>query len=322
MSAPRVSVIVTSFNKGSYIGATIECLLAQTFSEWEAVIVDDGSTDNSVELIHSYIGKDKRIRLFINDTNRGANFSRNKGIHEASGAYIVFLDGDDLLSPTCIESRYKLLEEKGFPDFLVFPMRAFRLEIGDAPYEWIPRSRFPLRDFLRHKLPWTISQPIWKRDFLLSLKGFDENFQRLQDVELHTRALLVSGVRFELIRGEPDCYYRVEEGRLNFAKFALLSRYVDSALLFFRKFEAEAKARGLYPKLFGTLYAVYQMLLYNRRIGAISRQEFTRLERRLLNSEINVPKLKRIWFRTGERAASLPVHIPGVNKIMSLLLEL
>ena len=115
--------------------------------------------------------------------------------------------------------------------------------------------------FYKHTLPWSILQPLWKKDFLLSLNGFDESFSRLQDVELHTRALMDHRVRYLLFPGDPDCYYRISEDRKNFKPFIFMERWVDSAVKYSAKFGVSTQAR-LRRFLTGTLYQTYLQLLF------------------------------------------------------------
>ena len=90
-----VSIITPTYNSADFIADTIECILAQTYQNWELLITDDCSSDNTVEIVLSYAQKDKRIRLFRLETNSGGGVSRNNSIKEANGRYIAFCDSDD-----------------------------------------------------------------------------------------------------------------------------------------------------------------------------------------------------------------------------------
>ena len=95
---PRVSVITPCYNAGRFIGETIESVLKQSFSDWEYTLVDDGSTDNSREVITSYLKNDSRLRL-ISQPNRGVAAARNLGFEASSkeSKFLLFLDADDVL---------------------------------------------------------------------------------------------------------------------------------------------------------------------------------------------------------------------------------
>lgn len=103
-----------NYNCEKFIDETIGSVLAQTYTNWELLIVDDCSTDNSVELIKGYCEKDERIKLFVNETNRGAAASRNVALREATGKWIAFLDSDDLWLPEKLEKQLAFMAENGY----------------------------------------------------------------------------------------------------------------------------------------------------------------------------------------------------------------
>ena len=107
----KVSIITPCYNGAKYIGETIESVLAQDYKDWEMLIVNDGSSDNSVEVISSYVEKDPRIRL-INQPNGGSANARNNGIRQATGRYIALLDADDLWNPDFLSEQLLFLKEK------------------------------------------------------------------------------------------------------------------------------------------------------------------------------------------------------------------
>ena len=108
-----VSVIMPNYNGEKFLAETIESVLAQTYSNWELLITDDCSTDGSVALIRSFAEKDPRIKLFVQDENRGAAEARNRSLREANGKWIAFLDSDDLWLPEKLERQIAFMEESG-----------------------------------------------------------------------------------------------------------------------------------------------------------------------------------------------------------------
>src|ERR1043165_296320 len=109
---PFFSIVIPTYNRALLLPAAIESVIAQTFSNWELIIVDDGSTDNTREVVSSY--PDKRIKyIYQNNAERSA--ARNNGIGHSDGTYICFLDSDDYYLPERLESLYKKLDERGFP---------------------------------------------------------------------------------------------------------------------------------------------------------------------------------------------------------------
>lgn len=104
-----VSVIMPSYNTARYIVQSIESIIAQTYSNWELIIVDDCSTDNTDEVVKKYLG-DERIKYFKNEKNSGAAVSRNKALMEAKGRWIAFLDSDDLWLPKKLEKQLNFMK--------------------------------------------------------------------------------------------------------------------------------------------------------------------------------------------------------------------
>ena len=107
-----VSIIMPSYNTGKFIAESIDCVLAQTYENWELIIVDDCSTDDTDAIVAGYT--DARIRYLKNEKNSGAAVSRNRALREAKGRWIAFLDSDDLWSPEKLEKQIAFMEENKY----------------------------------------------------------------------------------------------------------------------------------------------------------------------------------------------------------------
>lgn len=107
-----VSIIMPSWNTGKYIAESIQSVLAQTYQNWELIIVDDCSTDNTDEIVAKF--KDKRIRYLKNDKNSGAAITRNRALQEAKGEWIAFLDSDDIWLPEKLEKQITFMISNGY----------------------------------------------------------------------------------------------------------------------------------------------------------------------------------------------------------------
>lgn len=103
--ADKVSIITPTYNCGEYIGETIESVLNQTYQEWEMIIVDDCSTDNTKEIVKEYCKQDMRIKYYVFEENFGAAVARTKAMELATGKYVAFLDSDDLWMPDKLEKQ-------------------------------------------------------------------------------------------------------------------------------------------------------------------------------------------------------------------------
>lgn len=316
-----VSIIVPSYNKDKYIKETIDSVIKQTYTNWELIVIDDVSNDSTVSIVHEFQKKDSRILLYENIENKGANYSRNFGVNKANGKYIVFLDADDLLRVDCLEQRLKIIENSSY-DFCVFTMGVFINKIGDSSYQWIPNSNDPLIDFLQHKLPWAILQPIWKKEFLIKTGIFDLTFQRLQDVEFHTRALLTNDVTYKQVITEPDCFFRIDEQRKNFKQAVFLDKWMNSSFQYYNKFYNQLPDRKMNRYLLGTIYKTYLQLFYSYKSKTITKSEFDSLNKVFVNW-IYRQKLgfkNNLCFKLSNFFNLCPIKLPGINFIIIKLL--
>ena len=107
-----VSIVMPSYNTADYIEETIQSVLNQTYTNWELLIVDDCSSDNTLQILDKY--RDDRIKIFVNEQNDGASISRNKALREAKGQWIAFLDSDDLWSKEKLEKQIRFMEKNGY----------------------------------------------------------------------------------------------------------------------------------------------------------------------------------------------------------------
>lgn len=125
-----VSIIMPSYNTAGYISETIESVLAQTYTNWELIIVDDCSTDNTDEVVKTFL-TDKRIKYLKNEKNSGAAVSRNYALREAKGKWIAFLDSDDLWLPEKLEKQIAFMEKNGYK----FTYTDYKIKLNG---KWLP----------------------------------------------------------------------------------------------------------------------------------------------------------------------------------------
>ena len=124
---PKVTFIITSYNYEKYIEQTISSIISQTYSDWELLIVDDGSTDNSVDIINKYCKKDSRIRLLFheNHENRGIIQTLLKGIANAKGEYIAFLESDDYITSNYLAKKIAIFDKYSSVGFVYNNIQTF-----------------------------------------------------------------------------------------------------------------------------------------------------------------------------------------------------
>jgi len=128
---PLVSVLMTAYNREKYIKEAIESVLASSYTDLELIICDDRSTDNTISIAREYAARDQRVKLYINDTNLGDYFNRNKAASYASGKYIKYLDSDDTIYPYSLQIMVEEMER--FPD-VSFAFSGNEVQDPERPY--------------------------------------------------------------------------------------------------------------------------------------------------------------------------------------------
>jgi glycosyltransferase involved in cell wall biosynthesis len=208
-----ISIVTPLYNRADVIFETAASILKQTNNNWEWIVVDDGSTDNSWQIIQDLASKDTRIKLFKrNRLPKGAPTCRNIGVENCSGDYILFLDSDDLLASFCIEQRLKATQDNPDEDLLIFPMLLFKKKPNDTGIFWnIDKS---IDDITRIMIGDAICQttgPLWKKKAFDAVGGWDEELQLWQDVDLHLRAFLKEISCKKLMNLSPDTFIRLSD---------------------------------------------------------------------------------------------------------------
>src|SRR5690606_30490696 len=191
-----ISIIIPTYNSSLTLERTLESVINQTFTLFECIVVDDRSSENIHEIFKNIVTDDNRFEFQSRANNElnGANVCRNQGLHSSKYNLIIFLDSDDILEPFCLEDRIRAVNSNPNNDAWIFNTGIF---YNKKVKLFTRYSKNPLRGFLMGSYPWQTMSPIWKKDFLITINGFNENFPRLQDVELHSRALLFKEFRYK-----------------------------------------------------------------------------------------------------------------------------
>lgn len=153
IDGPRITVITPAYNVGRYIGEAIDSVFAQSFPDFEYLIVDDGSTDNTADVIGQRVGTDPRLR-HISTGHRGACHARNVAIAEARGEFIAFLDGDDRWHAGFLQEQLSLLESAG-PEVAAVFARSRIMSESSRVYRvlWQRAGRYDFDDMLVFSCP-------------------------------------------------------------------------------------------------------------------------------------------------------------------------
>ena len=205
---PRISVIIPNFNREALVGETISNVLVQTLPPHEIIVVDDGSTDNSVEIIRSFGSKIKLIQ----QTNQGPGAARNAGLRLASGDFIQFQDSDDLFSCNKLETQTELLEQSG-ADIAFSPWAKLRIEGRSVSFEnhvlqqKMPPAKLSLPCWWLRGWSTVFQSLLFRRSFLKRVGFYRTDLMLGEDGELFFRALTSSPrVAFS---AQPLTLYRV-----------------------------------------------------------------------------------------------------------------
>ncbi len=191
-SKPRVSVVMSVYNGQKFLNEAIESILSQTFKAFEFIIVDDGSTDNSLEIIKSYAKIDKRIRIIKNKKNLGLTKSLNKALSAAKAKYIARQDSDDVSLPERLEKQYCFLETH--KSYGLVGTGAIIIDSKARPIKksFIIKNNAFIKLYLRLGNCFFHGSVMFRKSLFLKLRGYNEFFKRSQDYELWTRFALIS----------------------------------------------------------------------------------------------------------------------------------
>lgn len=194
---PLISIIIPTKNRCSLLGETLESVRNQTYSHWEAVVVDDHSDDDTCATLGDLARRDPRVRYVLRSGDvGGADVARNQGYSVSNGSFVLFLDSDDLLAPTALEYRLRSILEFPEADAIVNDAEYFRCIPGEYHEECALSNRLldrvdAIDSFLTGLSPWCTSGPLWRRASLERAGPWNSP----HDNQYHMYALII-GLRF------------------------------------------------------------------------------------------------------------------------------
>ena len=253
MNNPLISIVCPLYNKEEYILQTIKSVAEQTSINWELLIIDDGSTDHSIQIAQSFMNVHSKynIKLFHRSDfkkNKGASVCRNIGVDKASANFILFLDADDTLTKTCIENRMNFVNKYPNYDYYIFKVADYKhgkvmqknlflkLKRKFSYYFAKNKRHYYLKRFLKYDLPWQTSTLLWSKKALHTIDGFNEDFQRLQDPEIHTRLLLEKELKFKKAPQNYDVCHVKDDEVHDKSNFLFYQKRVGSIAFFVKTF--------------------------------------------------------------------------------------
>jgi len=192
--SPIISIVIPTYNRAGLIRETLDSIKVQTSPNWECLVVDDGSSDETESIVGEYVAQDARFSFHKRDRDpKGAPTCRNIGLSRAKGDWLVFLDSDDLLVPNRIEKSLDHIHGNPSVELFVFRLKHFGGIAQKTATEIDPVAvKDDLKLFLDGKCSWITASPTWKKKFVEKIGGWREGLEKWQDWEFHVRALLHS----------------------------------------------------------------------------------------------------------------------------------
>lgn len=261
-----VTVVIPAYNAAQYLSQAIESVLSQTFADFEVLVINDGSTDNTAEVAHLYSKHDNRLRYFLQE-NQGVSIARNKGIELAKGELIAFLDADDQWLPNKLETHVRHFDSS--PDLgISFGRVEFMLSDG-KPTGVISRSRLSKiepKHLYYENLIVNPSNAVIRRKVFEQVGYFNQDLMTMEDLELFLRIVCngwkVEGIDLILMRyrtaqtGLSSNLYRLEQDWETLSEVArsyapeLVQEHYQCAKAYFLRYLARRTLRlGISPKV-------------------------------------------------------------------------
>jgi len=206
---PKVSVVITCYNYAHYLSEAVESIIKQTFKDWEIIIVNDGSTDNTKQIAENLIAKYSNYEIsLINQINKGPCIARNVGVKQAKGKYILNLDSDDKVDPTFLEKTVRVLEANPQVAFVFTWIH----QIGNVDRIIMQDPSWGL-ERLKKGICHIHSSTLFRKDVWEEIEGFNPNMKwGTEDLDFWI-SILKRGYQAKLIE-EPLSYYRIHSDSL------------------------------------------------------------------------------------------------------------
>lgn len=199
---PMFSVIIPAYNAGKFLEKAVDSVLNQDFDDYELIIVDDGSTDNTLEICNTYAEKFKDKVIVITQSNKGLSGARNSGMKRANGEYLLFLDADDYIEPNSLSTLSDRIIQLGYPDIVVFGILSNK-------FPWVPSDN-PVNEVLDRNYIETVIIPeqinlkprtrdiqpfVWNKAYKKEIidtysLAFDESYRKWEDKDFVLSFLL------------------------------------------------------------------------------------------------------------------------------------
>lgn len=286
------SVLIANYNNGLYIGEAIKSVIAQTYADWEVIVVDDCSSDDSVTVVNEYVMKDGRIKFYKNDKNRGVGYTKKRLIDLASGEILGFLDSDDVLADEALEilidahlqhPECSLIYSKHYicdSDLNIIKIAPSSCIIPDAStYLTHGNSSILISHFAA-----------FKKSLYLKNKPLDVSFKKAIDKDLYYKLEEVGKILFV---DKPLYYYRQHGGSISLFKNETMAIW----------WEIKAKVKA------------YQRRKRMKDISNLTRKEIKELYRYFYRRIIPEKLAEHLYFQSFKYGFNMFMHLPEFSTL-------
>ena len=284
-----ISVVIPLYNKEKSVRATLESVRAQSYKDWECIVVDDGSTDNSREVVEQFKIEDLRFKI-LSQENSGVSAARNAGIMAAKGEYVAFLDGDDIWDKDYLKAMVGLIEE--YPGKSVYGLGCAKIKKGEQPVL--------KENYYRGEAKWdnptmafTGSSACVNRKDAIEVGLFDTRMTHGEDIDMWWRLMLLHGGASDM---RPYAYYIQDAENRAMHRVAPLEKHIP---YYVDKFEDARKAdkefRWYFDKeMIGRLYPYLFEKKYRKEAKRLAKKMDYSLQKKSMRWRMVFPHLYRL----------------------------
>jgi teichuronic acid biosynthesis glycosyltransferase TuaG len=255
-----VSIIMPAYNSARTIASSIDSVINQNFGDWELIIIDDHSQDDTVQIVKSYTNQDKRIKLIALPINQGLSSARNAGIEISRAKYITFLDADDSWHIRKLEAQIELhvqnpkirISHTNY-DFIINDQRVNREKVQFWDFFYVKRGNLYPQILYKNNL--AILSVMVEREVILAAKGFDTSLWAFEDQDLWIK-IAKQKIEFGYL-DERLCFYRINPNGMS----NNLGKYKRAYKFYLHKYQHDLKvmrcanqAKSVYLNYFGVQY--------------------------------------------------------------------
>ena len=278
-----ISVVIPLYNKEKSVRATIESVRAQSYTDWECIVVDDGSTDKSREVAEQFKIDDSRFKI-LSQANAGVSAARNAGIMTAKGEYVAFLDGDDLWDRDFLHELVRLMRD--YPGKSIYGLGCAEIYGSEMPKEeggdyYRGESRWDWK-----MMAYSGSSACVSKNDAIEVGLFDTRMTHGEDIDLWWRLLLKNG---GACYTKPFAYYRQDAENRAMHRVAPLEKFIP---YYMDKFDDARATNTLFRRFFDQemVYRIYPYL-FDQRYRKMARKLAKRLDYSLLKFSMRLRML-------------------------------